>query len=143
MLSEQLDQAHDTEQVAGVAGILSNDQVEHPVLESAVAGEVKNGRVAAPTVAEKLVYGVGDRADRAWGRAALVVLGTAEMKAALQYLKTGRPTYRSAYRLRQKSGHPNLAGLMTWSINWDASRDGGKAPYSFAREATRAWSEIP
>lgn len=70
-------------------------------------------------------------------------LGTAEMKAALQYLKTGRPTYRSAYRLRQKSGHPNLAGLMTWSINWDASRDGGKAPYSFAREATRAWSEIP
>lgn len=69
-------------------------------------------------------------------------LSPAQTTAALHYLKTGRPTYRSAYRLRQKGGHPNLAGLMTWSINWDASRDGGKAPYSFAREATRAWNEI-
>ena len=69
-------------------------------------------------------------------------LSPAQLTAALHYLETGRPTYRSAYRLRQKTGHPNLGGIMTWSINWDASRDGGKPPYTFAREATRAWREI-
>jgi chitinase len=44
--------------------------------------------------------------------------------------------------LRQKGGHPNLAGLMTWSINWDAAGEGGKAPYTFARDAIRAWRDI-
>lgn len=70
-------------------------------------------------------------------------LAPAEIKAALHYLETGRPSYRTAYRLRQKAGHPNLAGLMTWSINWDASGDGGKPPYSFAREAKRILGELP
>lgn len=70
-------------------------------------------------------------------------LSPASIQAALRYLKTGQPTYRSAYRLRQKGGHPKLGGLMTWSINWDASRDGGKPPYSFARESTRIWRELP
>lgn len=70
-------------------------------------------------------------------------LAPAHLQRAVQYLATGQPSYRSAYRLRQKTGHPTLAGFMTWSINWDASRDGGKNPYTFAREATRIWREIP
>lgn len=62
-----------------------------------------------------------------------------DLRAALYYLRTGQPTYRTAYRLRQKGGYPNLAGLMTWSINWDASRDGKSQPYAFAREADSLW----
>jgi chitinase len=59
----------------------------------------------------------------------------------MHYLLTGQPTYKTAYRLRQKSGHPNLAGMMTWSINWDATRDGGTKPYGFAHEAVRLWPQ--
>jgi chitinase len=68
-------------------------------------------------------------------------LKPAQLQAAMHYLLTGKPTYKTAYRLRQKGGHPNLAGLMTWSINWDASRDGGTKPYAFAYEATRLWAQ--
>ncbi|HMO04181.1 MAG TPA: chitinase [Kiritimatiellia bacterium] len=68
-------------------------------------------------------------------------LTPAQLQAAMHYLLTGKPTYKTAYRLRQKGGHPNLAGLMTWSINWDASRDGGTKPYAFAYEAVRLWQK--
>lgn len=60
-----------------------------------------------------------------------------ELRAAVHYLTTGKPTYKTNYRIRQKSGHPTLAGIMTWSINWDASRDGKTMPYDFAQEAKR------
>jgi chitinase len=66
-------------------------------------------------------------------------LKPADLRAALHYLLTGQPTYRTAYRMRQKGGHPALAGIMTWSINWDASRDGGTQPYDFVREAKGLW----
>lgn len=55
---------------------------------------------------------------------------------ALIYLVDGERAYSTDYRLRQRKGHPNLAGLMTWSVNWDASRDGGTPRYGFARAAT-------
>jgi len=64
-----------------------------------------------------------------------------QLRSAMHYLLTGKPTYKTAYRMRQKGGHPNLAGLMTWSINWDASRDGGTQPYSFALEARGLWNQ--
>lgn len=67
-------------------------------------------------------------------------LNPGQLRAAMHYLLTGKPTYKTAYRLRQKGGHSNLAGLMTWSINWDASRDGGTQPYAFAREAAGLWN---
>ncbi len=68
-------------------------------------------------------------------------LTPAQLQAAMHYLLTGKPTYKTSYRLRQKGGHPKLAGLMTWSINWDASRDGGTKPYGFAYEAVRLWDQ--
>jgi len=66
-------------------------------------------------------------------------LKPAQLRAAMHYLLTGKPTYKTSYRLRQKGGHPTLAGLMTWSINWDASTDGGTTPYAFASEAKTLW----
>lgn len=63
-----------------------------------------------------------------------------QLQAAVHYLLTGNATYKTSYRLRQPEGHPKLAGLMTWSINWDASQDGKTRPYEFASGAKRIWS---
>jgi chitinase len=64
-----------------------------------------------------------------------------QLRAAMHYLLTGKPTYKTSYRLRQKGGHPALAGLMTWSINWDATKDGGTLPFGFALEAKHLWNQ--
>jgi chitinase len=42
----------------------------------------------------------------------------AEVHRALNYLIKGQP-FGGRYVLRNASGHPNLRGLMSWSINWD------------------------
>lgn len=62
-----------------------------------------------------------------------------DLRNAMGYLLTGRAGYPTAYRLRQRGGHPDLAGIMTWSINWDATRDGGTRPYGFVRDAASGW----
>ena len=52
---------------------------------------------------------------------------------ALDYLTTGdREGYEGQYHLRNPQGYADLGGIMTWSINWDKSEDGGTAPYEFA-----------
>jgi chitinase len=43
----------------------------------------------------------------------------AQVKKALDYLIKGT-SYGGAYTLRKSSGYPNLHGIMTWSVNWDA-----------------------
>jgi chitinase len=43
----------------------------------------------------------------------------AEIQKALDYLVKGI-SFGGSYRLRNPSGYPNLRGVMTWSINWDA-----------------------
>ena len=44
---------------------------------------------------------------------------TATVKAAINYLR-GNGTQPGTYTLVNASGYPNLRGMMTWSINWDA-----------------------
>ncbi|MBI1836534.1 MAG: T9SS type A sorting domain-containing protein [Flavobacteriia bacterium] len=52
------------------------------------------------------------------------------LKAAIDYLRGNGPKPGN-YTLIQNGGYPNLLGLMTWSINWDAI--GSCAPsYQFA-----------
>lgn len=89
--------------------------------------------------AEKVAIGLPSTPAAASGGG---YLSPDQLEAALHYLVTGKRTYKSAYRLRKPGGHPALAGLMTWSINWDASRDGGTEPYAFARNAERIWSHL-
>ncbi|MDA3872914.1 MAG: chitinase [Kiritimatiellae bacterium] len=57
-----------------------------------------------------------------------------EVRNALRYLMTGQAEYDTNYLLRQPEGHPRLRGGMTWSANWDRSRDGGTQPFAFVRD---------
>lgn len=43
-----------------------------------------------------------------------------EIQKALNYLTKGKP-FGGTYTLRKSSGYPTLRGVMTWSINWDAT----------------------
>lgn len=53
------------------------------------------------------------------------------VKAALNYLRGSGPKPGS-YNLVQSNGYPNLRGLMTWSVNWDAVNT-CDAAYQFAQ----------
>lgn len=52
------------------------------------------------------------------------------VRNALKYL-TGRGPQPGLYVLQQESGYPEFAGMMTWSINWDAVSTCGSA-YEYA-----------
>ncbi len=51
--------------------------------------------------------------------------------AAVNYLLGRTNTQPGAYKLRREGGYPNLRGMMTWSINWDAT-DSCTVSYQFA-----------
>ncbi len=45
---------------------------------------------------------------------------TATVQAAVNYLRGVNSTPPGSYILSQSGGYPDLRGMMTWSINWDA-----------------------
>ena len=49
-----------------------------------------------------------------------------EMIEALDYLTKGE-TFGGAYNLINKNGYPGIRGMVTWSINWDNTTEGGTA----------------
>lgn len=51
-----------------------------------------------------------------------------EVKKALNYLINGIP-YGGQYQLQNPAGYPCFAGIMTWSVNWDAQNN-----YEFTNE---------
>ena len=55
---------------------------------------------------------------------------TATVKAAIDYLR-GDGTQPGSYTLINPTGYPDLRGMMTWSINWDAISNCG-ASYEYA-----------
>jgi chitinase len=55
---------------------------------------------------------------------------TADVAAAIRYLK-GEGTKPGSYTLIESAGYPDLRGMMTWSINWDAVNCCGA--YTFAQ----------
>lgn len=54
-----------------------------------------------------------------------------DVEAAMRYLLGSGPQ-PGAYALLQNGGYPNLGGMMTWSINWDAAASCNGA-YSYAQ----------
>ena len=48
-------------------------------------------------------------------------IAPAEMTKALDYLIKGK-SYGGRYKLQEPAGYPGFRGLMTWSINWDATQ---------------------
>lgn len=53
------------------------------------------------------------------------------IKAAVNYL-LGKGPKPGNYTLQQSGGYPNLLGMMTWSINWDAQSN-CESSYSYAK----------
>jgi chitinase len=60
--------------------------------------------------------------------------------AAIQYLK-GEAAQPGNYTLSDPSGYPDLGGMMTWSINWDAASGCGEL-YGFADVYADLFPEI-
>ncbi|MAV39414.1 MAG: hypothetical protein CML12_02385 [Puniceicoccaceae bacterium] len=56
---------------------------------------------------------------------------TSDVIHALDYLIKGTKDESLDYTLRS-GAHPQLRGIMTWSINWDATTNGGTESYEFA-----------
>ncbi|PXY46303.1 glycosyl hydrolase family 18 protein [Flavobacterium hydrophilum] len=59
----------------------------------------------------------------------------AEGISALHYLRTGTTFTGRTYTMQPGGPYPNLRGLMTWSVNWDASSCGNSSELSKAYAA--------
>jgi GH18 family chitinase len=59
----------------------------------------------------------------------------AEGISALHYLRTGTTFSGRTYTMQPGGPYPNLRGLMTWSVNWDASSCGNSSELSNAYAA--------
>ena len=64
------------------------------------------------------------------------------LRQAMVYLMTGTAEYQTKLTLRQPGGHPELKGLMTWSINWDASTKDGREAFRFVNNARTLLREL-
>ena len=60
---------------------------------------------------------------------------TSNVRVAINYI-LGKGNKPGSYTLNQANGYPNLAGMMTWSINWDKAINCG-GEYSFAKNYER------
>ncbi len=69
-------------------------------------------------------------------------LAPAKVKQALDYLITGKSGYANTYKLRSTTGYPGLRGVMTWSVNWDKTTDGGTASNEFVAAYSDYFSKL-
>ncbi|WCR29849.1 glycosyl hydrolase family 18 protein [Paenibacillus thiaminolyticus] len=60
----------------------------------------------------------------------------ADLAKALRYIVKGT-SYGGTYTLQQAGGYPNFRGVMTWSVNWDAT-----SGYAFANQVRSALSGL-
>lgn len=60
----------------------------------------------------------------------------ADIAKALRYIVKGT-SYGGAYQLQQAGGYPNFRGVMTWSVNWDAT-----SGYAFANQVRSAFDGL-
>ncbi|MCX8054607.1 MAG: glycosyl hydrolase family 18 protein [Ignavibacteria bacterium] len=58
---------------------------------------------------------------------------------AMNYLLGKSDNYTGSYVMFEKNGYPNVRGMMTWSINWDAT-DSCSYPYEFAENFIRIFN---
>lgn len=65
---------------------------------------------------------------------------TSVVRVAMEYL-LGRGPQPGTYALAQIGGYPDLGGLMTWSINWDATGS-CNGSYSFATNYERIFTDV-
>jgi len=83
--------------------------------EAVIAGFNTGGGYFEGLPAEKIAVGLPACASAAGGGYTSPVV----VESAINYLR-GMGPQPGLYALSQPNGYPNLGGMMTWSINWDA-----------------------
>ncbi len=81
--------------------------------------------------AEKIAVGLPSAPDAA----SKGFMNAASRQQAMQGLMGGRRAHEGRYRMRARRGHPQIGGMMCWSINWDESLTGRSGNYIFARSS--------
>jgi chitinase len=69
-------------------------------------------------------------------------LSNQAFRAAMIRLLTGQTLYDSNYQMRSRRGHPELKGVMTWSLNWDVRSERGRRSYDFVQTANEVFREV-
>lgn len=95
--------------------------------EATIQGFSTTGGLFAGLPATKVAVGLPACSSAAGGG----YTDTATVAAAIRYLK-GEGPQPGTYTLTQTGGYPDLRGMMTWSINWDAAANCGGV-YTFAQ----------
>ncbi len=94
--------------------------------EAVIRGFATTGGTFAGVPANKVAVGLPACTSAAGGG----FVDSATVRAAMNYL-LGKGPKPGTYMLIQSGGYPNLKGMMTWSINWDAvSACAGKYQYA-------------
>ncbi len=104
--------------------------------EAVIQGFQTDGGFFEGLPANKIAVGLPACPDAAGGG----YLPPEEVKAAMNYLLGSGPQ-PGAYTLLQDGGYPDLAGMMTWSINWDAKENCGDY-YEYASVFEEIFSPI-
>lgn len=94
--------------------------------EAAIRGFSTSGGVFTGLPASKIAIGLPASPSAAGGG----FTDSATVYAAMQYL-LGKGSKPGNYTLAQNGGYPDVRGMMTWSVNWDAvPRNGNKYQYA-------------
>jgi chitinase len=88
--------------------------------------------------AEKIVVGLPSMPIRKGSG----TLTNRQFRLAMTRLLTGKADYDAAYEMRSRNGHPNLKGVMTWSLNWDVSTERGRRQFDFVRTANEVLEDV-
>jgi len=108
----------------GTSGMLSAGS------EDLLRGYNVGGHPFAPLRADQVAIGVPATQNAGGSFIALD-----QVLSAVKYLETGDKAasgYTGSYTLLQSGGYPGFRGVMTWSVNWDSTTDGGTEVYEFA-----------
>jgi chitinase len=96
--------------------------------EAMIKGFMTNGGMFTGLPESKVAIGLPACPSAAGGG----FTNVATVASAVRYLK-GAGAKPSTYTLAQVGGYPNLGGMMTWSVNWDAVSSCNAASYAFAQ----------
>ncbi len=104
--------------------------------EAVIQGFFTDGGVFQGLPANRVAVGLPACPDAAGGG----WLSPDDLKSAMRYL-LGLGPQPGAYALVQAGGYPELAGMMTWSINWDAEESCG-GYYTYAEIFQEVFSPL-
>lgn len=105
--------------------------------ETVIKGFSTSGGTFAGLPARKVAVGLPACSSAAGGG----FIDTVSVKSAIDYLRKKGPK-PGTYSLADTAGYPDLGGMMTWSINWDAVASCGGA-YTYAANYRKIFGNPP